>query len=119
MPSEIANKIVDHIFADEKSKAIDATNDAISATSYDMIQQKKVEFAQQWGFNPDETGQATADELADKMTDGTDVEPETLEVDGRKPEDPPEEVTPEDPEVEQPEATTEEQPAGDEDETNS
>ena len=69
MPSEIANTIVNHIFSDEKSKAIDATNDAISATSYDMIQQKKVEFAKEWGFDPDQTGQAAADEI-EKVYDG-------------------------------------------------
>ena len=88
MPSEIAQDIVNHIFSDEKAKAIDATNDALSAASYDAIQAKKVEFAQQWGFNPDESGQATADELADTLPDGTD-EPENVEVDDRKPEDPP------------------------------
>ena len=43
MPSEIANKIIDHIFADEKAKAIDATNDALSASAYDLIQAKKIE----------------------------------------------------------------------------
>jgi len=73
MPSEIASKIVDHIFSDEKSKALDVTNDALSAATYDAIQSKKVDFAQKWGFNPDETGQATADELADKLPDGTEA----------------------------------------------
>ena len=71
MPSEIANKIIDHIFADEKAKAIDATNDALSASTYDAIQQQKTEFAKQWGFNPDETGQAAADEITDTMPDGS------------------------------------------------
>ena len=70
MPSEIANTIVNHIFGDEKSKAIDATNDALSASAYDAIQAKKLEFAKEWGFNPDETGQASADEIADKVFDG-------------------------------------------------
>ena len=41
MPSEIANTIVNHIFSDEKSKAIDATNDALSAAAYDAIEVKK------------------------------------------------------------------------------
>ena len=31
MPSEIAQTIVNHIFGDEKAKAIDAMNDALSA----------------------------------------------------------------------------------------
>tara|TARA_X000000368_G_scaffold314586_1_gene252176 strand:- start:208 stop:537 length:330 start_codon:yes stop_codon:yes gene_type:complete len=70
MPSEIANTIVNHIFSDEKSKAIDATNDALSAAAYDAIEVKKKEFAKEWGFNPDETGQASADEIADKTFDG-------------------------------------------------
>ncbi|BCU95695.1 MAG: hypothetical protein CM15mV10_0710 [uncultured marine virus] len=31
MPSEIAQGIVDHIFGDEKAKAVDAFNDAMAA----------------------------------------------------------------------------------------
>ena len=90
MPSEIANTIVNHIFSDEKSKAIDATNDALSAAAYDAIQAKKVEWAKSMGFELDDTAQDAADEIADKLPDGTQA-PETVEVDGRKPEDPPEE----------------------------
>ena len=70
MPSEIANTIVNHIFSDEKSKAIDATNDALSAAAYDAIQAKKLEFAKDWGFDLDATGQKAADEIADKAFDG-------------------------------------------------
>ena len=70
MPSEIANTIVNHIFSDEKSKAIDVTNDALNAATYDAIQAKKVEFAKEWGFDQDQTGQAAADEIADKVFDG-------------------------------------------------
>ena len=70
MPSEIANTIVNHIFSDEKSKAIDVTNDALSAAAYDAIEVKKKEFAKEWGFNPDQTGQKDADEIADKVFDG-------------------------------------------------
>ncbi len=105
MPSEIANTIVNHIFSDEKSKAIDATHDAISATSYDMIQQKKVEFAKEWGFDPDQTGQATADEI-EKVYDGQEppeLAPTAAEIAQQEQE----------PEVEQPEASaepTEDQP---------
>ena len=36
MPSEIANTIVNHIFSDEKSKAIDVTNDALNAATYEL-----------------------------------------------------------------------------------
>ena len=51
MPSEIAHTIVNHVFGDEKAKAIDAMNDALSASAYDAIQQQKVEFAKMHGFN--------------------------------------------------------------------
>ena len=70
MPSEIAQTIVNHIFSDEKAKAIDATNDALAAQAYDRIQATKIEFAKEWGFDPDDTGQAVADEIADKVFDG-------------------------------------------------
>lgn len=89
MPSEIAQKIVDQIFGDDKAKAIDSVNDALSAASYDAIQQRKIEFAKSMGFELDDTAQDAADEIADNLPDGTE-EPETVEVDGRKPEDPPE-----------------------------
>ena len=50
MPSEIANTIVNHIFADEKSKAIDATNDALSASAYDAIQAKSLSLQKSGGL---------------------------------------------------------------------
>ena len=71
MPSEIAQKIVDQIFGDEKAKAVDSVNDALSAASYDAIQARKVEFAKQMGFELDDTAQAAADEIADNLPDGT------------------------------------------------
>ena len=49
MASEIANTIIDHIFGDEKAKAVDAMNDALSATAYDAIQAQKAEFAKTMG----------------------------------------------------------------------
>ena len=64
MPTDVANQIVNHIFGDEKAKAVDAVNDALAASAYDAIQAKKLDFAQKWGFDPDQTGQAVADELA-------------------------------------------------------
>jgi len=70
MPSEIAKSIVDNIFADEKSRAIETTNDALSAATYDAIQAKKLEFAKDWGFDLGDTGQEAADEIADKAFDG-------------------------------------------------
>ena len=76
MPSEIAQSIVNSIFADEKSKAIDTTNDALSAATYDAIQAKKLEFAKDWGFDLGDTGQEAADDIADKVYD--DQEPPEL-----------------------------------------
>ena len=89
MPSEIAKQIVQQIFGDDKAKAVDSVNDALSATAYDAVQAKIVEFAKAMGFDLDDTAQSAADEIEAKTTDGTDIEPETVEVDGRKPEDPP------------------------------
>ena len=100
MPSEIANTIVNHIFSDEKSKAIDVTNDALNAATYDAIQAKKVEFAKEWGFDPDDTGQAVADEIADKVFDGQEP-PELAPTAGELANQEAEQ------EVEQPEASTE------------
>lgn len=88
MPSEIAQTIVNQIFGDDKASAIDSTNDALSAAAYDAIQKQKVEFAKQMGFDLDDTAQASADEVADKVTDGTEG-PQDVDVQGRKPEDPP------------------------------
>lgn len=110
MPSDIANQIVKQIFGDEKAAAIDSMNDALSAATYDAIQQQKINFAKEMGFELDDTAQDAADEIAaDLATD--DAEPETVEVDGRKPEDPPTD------EVEQP--TAEQEPEVQTDETDS
>ncbi len=98
MPTDVANQIVNHIFGDEKAKAVDAVNDAL--------------FAQKWGFDPDKTGQAVADELADKATDTGDVT--DVDYQGRKPEDP----DPNEP-VEQPTASAEEPTEEPKDETDS
>jgi hypothetical protein len=100
MPSDIANQIVNQIFGDEKAAAIDSVNDALSAAAYDAIQQRKVDFAKSMGFELDDTAQDAADQVADALPDGSE-EPETVEVDGRKPEDPPAD------EVEQPTAEQE------------
>ena len=88
MPTEIAKQIVKQIFGDDKAKAVDSVNDALSAAAYDAVQQRKIEFAKSMGFELDDTAQDAADELADSLPDGTEG-PETVEVDGRKPEDPP------------------------------
>ena len=110
MPSDIANQIVNQIFGDEKAAAIDSVNDALSAAAYDAIQQRKVDFAKSMGFELDDTAQDAADQVADALPDGSE-EPETVEVDGRKPEDPPAD------EVEQP--TAEQEPEEQTDETDS
>ena len=107
MPSDISKQIVNQIFGDEKAAAIDSVNNALSAAAYDAIQARKLEFAQSMGFELDDTAQDAADEVSDALPDGTD-EPETVEVDGRKPEDPP-----------AAELETEEQPEEQTDETDS
>ena len=105
MPSEIASKIVDHIFSDEKAKAIDAANDAFSAATYDAIQAQKKQFAAQMGFELDDTAQSVADDLEDKVvSDGTEGEPKVEPEVGRMPHEPPAD------EVQQPEASAEAPP---------
>lgn len=79
MASDIANDIVNKVFADDKSGAIDAIQQALNAKSYEDIQAKKVEFAQQWGFDPAKTGQDVADELTDQLPDNTDI-PDTADT---------------------------------------
>ena len=115
MPSEIAQQIVQQIFGDDKAKAIDSVNDALAAAAFDAVQQRKIEFAQSMGFELDDTAQDAADEIADNLPDESE-QPETVEVDGRKPEDPPAEV--EQPTAEQ-QPETEEQPEEQTDETDS
>ena len=119
MPSEIAQTIVNQIFGDDKAAALDSTNDALSAAAYDAIQKQKAEFAKSMGFDLDDTAQASADEVADKVTDGTEGPPD-VDVQGRKPEDPPaDELADEVPDVEQPTASVEEPTEEPEDETDS
>jgi len=86
--SDIANDFVDQVFAGDKSAAVDTVGTAIQDRAYELIQQKKIEIAQQWGFDLDQTGQAAADEVSDSITDGSDT-PQDVEVDGRMPHDPP------------------------------
>ena len=92
MPSEIAQKIVDQIFGDEKAKAIDSVNDALAAASYDAIQQRKVEFAKQMGFELDDTAQAAADEITDNLPDGTEKHAEPTQANVVTPEEPKAEI---------------------------
>ena len=106
MPSDIAKQIVQQIFSDDKAAAIDSMNDALSSATYDAIQQQKINFAKQMGFELDDTAQDAADEIAaDLATD--DAEPETVEVDGRKPEDPPAAEAPAEEQPEEPETEEE------------
>ena len=87
MPSEIAQQIVNQIFSGEKAAALDSVNDALSAAAYDVVQQRKLEFAKAMGFDLGDTGQDVADELANTLPDTGDVE--DVEVDGRMPHEPP------------------------------
>ena len=96
MPSDIAKQIVQQIFSDDKAAAIDSMNDALGSATYDAIQQQKIDFAKQMGFSLDDTGQDAADEVSAELPDGT-AEPEDVEFDGRKPEDPPLEATADEP----------------------
>ncbi len=107
MPSDIANQIVKQIFGDEKAKAIDSVNDALNSAAYNAVQARKLEFAKSMGFELDQTAQGAADEI--DLPDGTDTEPTEVDIDGRKPEDPPAD------EVEQP--TAEQEPEEQTDET--
>lgn len=93
MPSDIAKQIVQQVYSDEKAAAIDSMNDALAAATFDAIQQQKINFAKQMGFELDDTAQDAADEVAAELPDNTDTEPEEVEV-----------------EVPAPEATAEEQP---------
>ena len=93
MPSDSAKQIVQQVYSDEKAAAIDSMNDALAAATFDAIQKQKIAFAQQMGFDLDDTAQDAADEVAAELPDNTDTEPEEVEV-----------------EVPAPEATAEEQP---------
>lgn len=92
MPSNAALDIVDKIFGDDKAKAIEATNDAISSTTYDMIQAKKLEFAKQMGFDLGDTAQDAADEVEKSIEDVGDAEVTDATTDARQPHEPPAEV---------------------------
>ena len=92
MPSEIAQKIVDQIFGDDKAKAVDSVQDAISAKAYDAIQARKLEFAKTMGFELDDTAQASADEIADKAFDGTEKPAEPTQGNVVTPEEPKAEI---------------------------
>jgi len=97
MPSDISKQIVQQIYSDDKSKAIDSINDALSAHSYDVIQAHKLALAQDLGFELDDTAQDSADEIAASMPDNTDIEPEEVDTTAteasaeQQPEDTPEE----------------------------
>ena len=80
MPSDIAKQIVQQVYSGEKAAAIDSMNDALAAATYDAIQQQKIAFAKQMGFDLDDTAQDAADEVAAELPDNTDTEPEEVEV---------------------------------------
>jgi hypothetical protein len=96
MPSDIAKQIVQQIYSNDKAAAIDSMNDALAASTYDAIQQQKVNFAKQMGFELNDTGQEAADEVADQIPDNTEVAQE-VEVDERQPHEPPTEEQQEEP----------------------
>ena len=100
MPSDIAKQIVQQVYSDEKAAAIDSMNDALAAATFDAIQKQKIAFAQQMGFDLDDTAQAAADEVSDSLPDGTE-EPQEVEVDERQPHEPPAEEQTEEPETDE------------------
>ncbi|ARW57052.1 hypothetical protein [Synechococcus phage S-B64] len=89
MPSEIAAEIINRIFGDEKSKALDATKDALAGITYDLVQQRKLEFAKTMGFDLGDTAQDAADAVSDALPDNTPDEDET-EVEASAEEETPE-----------------------------
>ena len=93
MPSEIAQQIVQQIFSDDKAGALDSVNNGLSAAAYDVVQQRKLEFAKTMGFDLGDTAQDSADELADTLPEVGDVK--DVEIDGRMPHEPPAEEQPE------------------------
>ncbi|AGH06803.1 hypothetical protein Sn250709_122 [Synechococcus phage S-RIM2] len=74
MPSDIAKQIVQQVYSDEKAAAIDSMNDALASATYDAIQKQKIAFAQQMGFDLNDTGQDAADEVAAELPDNLDSE---------------------------------------------
>ncbi len=112
MASEIATDIVNKIFADDKAGALDQVGTAISAKSYDLVQGVKADWAQKWGYDPAQTGQAAADELSATLPDGTDNQAKDYDPGERQPHEPPEvESEPEAPQASaETEATPEEEP---------
>ena len=80
MPSEIAQQIVQQIFSDDKAAALDSVNNGLGAAAFDVVQQRKLEFAKAMGFDLGDTGQDAADELADKMVDDVEQELPTDEL---------------------------------------
>jgi hypothetical protein len=80
MPSEIAQQIVQQIFSDDKAAALDSVTNGLGAAAFDVVQKRKLEFAKAMGFDLGDTGQDTADELADKMTDDVEQELPTDEL---------------------------------------
>ena len=89
MPSDIAKQIVQQIFGDEKAKAIDSMNDALSSSTYDAIQARKLEFAKAMGFELDDTAQASADEIEKSVDAIGDAEVTDVDTSGiRLPSDP-------------------------------
>tara|TARA_B100001996_G_scaffold137022_2_gene104249 strand:- start:4040 stop:4405 length:366 start_codon:yes stop_codon:yes gene_type:complete len=106
MASEIATDIVNKIFADDKAAALDQTNTALSAASYDLVQATKADWAQKWGYDPAQTGQAAADELSATLPDGTN-QVKDYDPGERQPHEPPEDEAPGTPSSVEPEASAE------------
>ena len=80
MPSEIAKQIVQQVFGDDKAKAMDSVNDALSATAYDAVQARKVEFAKAMGTRADELVSARKEEIANAIFNDPELQKMGLEA---------------------------------------
>lgn len=62
MPSEIAQKIVSQIFGDDKAAAIDSINDGIGAAAFNAVQDRKLEYAKNMGFELNDQEESEEDD---------------------------------------------------------
>lgn len=72
--SEIAGEIVDQLFSGDKVSVIDTLDRALQNRTYELINQKKIEFAKEWGFELDQTDQEEDSEDVENSLDTSDDE---------------------------------------------
>jgi hypothetical protein len=84
--SEFAGQIVDKLFSGDKVSVIDTLDSALQSRTYELINQKKIEFAREWGFELDQTGQEEDSEDPENSLDTSDDESDE-ETTEQEPED--------------------------------